>query len=152
MTPQNISVSKHFLRYQWVVVLLGGVGQTVLLLVTLAFCGRGEPLRADMSAVFLAQSQQVECKWNCRRNTIPKIYMCLHVHDIIILHTQLIFQLQSFPYTLIYLRKDPSVLDDHRIRSLMLSISVTLYIATRHVYISRVYISRGRCLRLSSAL
>ena len=50
--------------------------------------------------------------------------------------------------TLIYLSKDPSVLDDNKIRSLISSISVTLAyrMATRHVYISR-----GRCLRFSSA-
>ena len=39
--------------------------------------------------------------------------------------------------TLIYLSKDPCVLDDSKIRSLILSISVTLCLATRHVYISR---------------
>ena len=36
------------------------------------------------------------------------------------------------------------MLDDSKIRSLILSISVTLSMATRHVYISR-----GRCLRFS---
>ena len=41
--------------------------------------------------------------------------------------------------------KDPSVLDDSKIRSVILSLSVTLCMATRHVYISR-----GRRLRFSS--
>ena len=56
-----------------------------------------------------------------------------------VLHAQLIFQLKGFPYdpiihrpipyvlTLIYLSKDPSVLDDSKIRSLILSISVILH-------------------------
>ena len=72
-----------------------------------------------------------------------------------VIHAQLIFQLQSFPYdpkyidlyrvSTNYLSKDPSVLDDSKIRSLILSLFVTLCMATRHVYISR-----GRRLRFSS--